>query len=92
MSTIDFKHFKAFLDITQVDKEEVDIRRSFSDMIYKKLNGIIAHDVALRIYHSDGPVELDEEELETIKAILDQTTPLFQDSFMANIVDEKKQD
>ena len=90
MHKIDFKHFKAYLDITQTDREEVDIRRTFSDMIYKNINGIVAHDVALRIYHSDGPVEFNDEELDVIKSILYQTTPLFQDSLLANIVEEKQ--
>ena len=87
MSKIDFEHFKAFIDITQTTREEVDIRRTFSDLIYKNLNGIVAHDVALRIYHSSGPVEFNDEELETIKGVLHLTTPLFQDSLNANIVE-----
>lgn len=84
--TIDFKHFKVFTDITQENTQEEDAHRTFSDLLYKNANGIMAHDLALRIYRSEGPVEFDDEEIAFLTSFVERGfTPLFIDSFKANI-------
>lgn len=85
MAKIDFKNFKAYTDISQTNTIEQDVRKDFSDMLYKNLNGVVAHDVALRIYHSDGPVEFNDEELSIIIEFSKSLTPLFQDSLLFNV-------
>lgn len=87
MSKIDFQHFKIFLDITHELREERDVRKEIADAIYKNMNGVVAHDVALRIYHTSGPTEFNEEELNLIKSFSLNGTPIFQDSLIENIVD-----
>ena len=82
---IDFQHFKSFVDISHVDRLETDIRRDFADLIYKNANGVMAHDLAMRIYKTEGPVELTEEELNFLNIFVRDTTPIFQDSFKENI-------
>ena len=87
MPKIDFKHFKVFRDITQAATDEVDISLQFADTLYKKSNGIVAHDLALRIYRAEGPVEFKNEELSALKPFVEtHFTPLFIDSYNANIV------
>ena len=87
MPKIDFKHFRVFTDITQKGTQEVDLSFQFSDMLYKKSNGIVAHDLALRIYKAQGAVEFTEEELTALKPFVEEHfTPLFIDSFNANVV------
>lgn len=84
--SIDFKHFRVFTDITQTKTEEVDVALEFSDMLYKKRSGIVAHDLALRIYHADGPVEFTQDELDALRPFVEEYfTPVFIDSFNANI-------
>ena len=84
--TIDFRHFKVFADITQEKTETIDIALMFSDMLYKRINGIVAHDLALRIYKSQKPVEFTEEELGVLKPFVEGNfTPVFIDSFNANL-------
>lgn len=86
MSKIDFKHFRVFTDITQKGTQEVDLSFQFSDMLYKKSNGIVAHDLALRIYKAQCAVEFTEEELTALKPFVEENfTPLFIDSFNANL-------
>lgn len=84
--TIDFRHFKVFVDITQEKTETIDIALMFSDMLYKRVNGIVAHDLALRIYKAEAPVEFTEQELEVLKPFVEENfTPVFIDSFNANL-------
>lgn len=86
MPKIDFKHFRVFTDITQKETQEVDLSFQFSDMLYKKSNGIVAHDLALRIYKAQEAVEFTEEELAALKPFVEENfTPLFIDSYNANI-------
>ena len=88
MSKINFKEFGVFTDISKTKKDTVDARLAVSDNLYKHANGIAAHDLAMRIYHSEGEIELNEQD----KALLQQHanacfTPLFIDSLNANIHD-----
>lgn len=74
-----------FLDITQEKTQTVDVSRDLADTIYKNANGIVAHDLAFRIYRSEGPLELTDDELAFLTSFLGSTTPIFQDSFSANV-------
>ena len=77
-----------YTDISQSGTVKVDVRRDFADMIYKNANGIVAHEIAFRIYKSDGPIEINQEEKEFLSAFAQRGTPVFFDSFNANIEDE----
>lgn len=86
MPKIDFKHFRVFTDISQEKTEVVDLSFQFSDMLYKKSNGIVAHDLALRIYRATGPVEFTQEEIDALKPFIEENfTGLFIDSYNKNI-------
>ena len=86
MPKIDFKHFRVFTDIAQKETNEIDISFQFSDMLYKKSNGIMAHDLALRIYKAEGPVEFKEDELKALQPFVEGNfTGLFIDSYNKNI-------
>jgi len=85
MAKIDFRHFKMFTDISQSRTEVIDAALLFSDMLYKRVNGIVAHDLALRIYRSSEAVEFTEEEMALLRAFVEANfTPCFIDSFNAN--------
>ena len=86
MPKIDFKHFRVFTDITQEKTEVVDLSFQFSDKLYKRSNGIVAHDLALRIYRATGPVEFTQEEIDALKPFIEENfTGLFIDSYNKNI-------
>lgn len=85
---LNFKEFKMFVDIAQVETRTVDIRKEFADIIYKSVNGIVAHDLALRIYRSEGELEFtNPEEIQIMRSVAASATPLFTDSFNANVVE-----
>lgn len=83
---INFKEFRMFVDITQEDTRVVDVRREFADIIYKSVNGVVAHDLALRIYRSEGEIEVNPEEFGIMSQIAESGTPIFNDSFKANVI------
>lgn len=75
----------SFTDISQTSTIEVDFRKDFADLMYKNVNGIEAHDLALRIYRSEGSMELSDGDIAIIKALASKATPIFYDSILANI-------
>lgn len=88
MSKINFKQFKIFTDIAQTESRTVDVSRVFADTLYKNGTGIFVHDLALRIFRSEGEMELSKEEEQVIcKAAAQFCTPLFIDSLGANFTD-----
>ena len=84
---INFKEFRMFVDITQENTRVVDVRREFADIIYKSVNGVVAHDLALRIYRSEGEIEANPEEFGIMSQIAESGTPIFNDSFKANVIE-----
>lgn len=89
MAKINFKQFKYFTDITQEHTDVIDVSRVFADMLYQRGSGIVIHDLALRIYRSKGEMELNQEELTILQKTAEQLcTPVFIDSFKANIIND----
>lgn len=86
MKNIDFKNFKQYNDISHETTTTVDIRRGFADLLYKNVNGVAAHDLAFRIYHSEEPVTLNEEEETIVLQLAEKGLPIFMDSLKNNLV------
>lgn len=86
MKKINFKQFKMFTDISQEKTTTVDLSKQFADTIYKNGVGISAHDLAFRIYRAEGEIELSDDDISVLNNFLSQTTPIFQDSFSANLL------
>lgn len=90
MKTIDFTKFKMFVDISQEETVISNQRVEFADVIYKNVPGIAAHELAMRIYKSDGPMELSDEDLSILLPFVEQGfVPVFIDSFKANLIDKQ---
>lgn len=87
MKKINFKQFKTFTDITREKTSLVDVRKPLADALYKNANGIAAHDLALRIYRSDGDIELEESDAQLLRNFAKNLTPIFMDSFEENLMD-----
>lgn len=89
MPKINFKQFKMFTDITQTHTNTLDVSRAFADTMYKNGSGIVMHDLALRIYRSEGEMQLSPEDVEVIKGTATNfCTPSFIDSVVANLVED----
>ncbi len=86
MPRINFKKFNLFTDISQERTDTIDVSRAFADILYKRGTGIAIHDLALRIYRSEGEMALSAEDaaiiLENAKSAC---TPVFIDSLNANL-------
>ena len=86
MKQIDFKNFKQYTDISHETTTTVDIRRGCADLLYKNVNGVVAHDLAFRIYRSEEPISLNEEEEKIILQLAENGLPIFMDSLKDNLV------
>ena len=76
-----------FTDITQTQTQTIDVSRVFADLLYRNGNGIVVHDLALRIYRSEGDMELTREEESLLQTMSKQVcTPVFIDSFNENLI------
>lgn len=85
MEKIDFKQFKFFTDITREEISLVDVRKPLADTLYKNANGIVAHDLALRIYRSNGEIELEDSDVRLLRGLANTLTPIFMDSLEENL-------
>ena len=86
MPKVNFRKFKVFKDITRTSFDTIDIRRVFSDIIYKNGTWIEMRDFAVRILESDDEIELSEGEVTIARAIASRLcTPVFIDSLEENI-------
>jgi hypothetical protein len=52
--------------------------------MYKNMNGIEAHDLALRIYRSEGDMEVSDNDVNLIKSLASMAKPIFYDSMLNN--------
>lgn len=85
MKRIDFKQFRTFTDITREKASPMDVRKPLADALYKTANGIAAHDLALRIYRSDGEIELEDSDVQLLRDFAKTLTPIFMDSLEENL-------
>lgn len=52
--------------------QTVDARETFADMVYKNVNGIKAHALALKIYESEGETEYSDGEVRLIRTVAER--------------------
>ena len=80
MKRINFKEIEIFTDISKTKTFTGDGREEFANLLYTGCNGIAAHALALKIYQSDGPIEISEAEESIILGSAEQRcTPAFID-------------
>lgn len=80
MKRINFKEIEIFTDISKSKTFTGDGREEFANLLYTGCNGIAAHALALKIYQSEGAVEITEAEETIIMSVAEQRcTPAFID-------------
>ncbi len=81
MAKINFKAFELPTDISGRQTRTADVRESFADLLYKNVNGVAAGALAMKIYRSEGELELSGEEAATVVKLAEQLcTPIFIDA------------
>lgn len=88
MKALNLKEFKLFTDISHAGHIVVDARNEFANAIYMSMNGIVAHDLAFRILHSEGGIEVSDEEESIIVDTAKMCKAVFYDSIMSALKKE----
>ena len=85
---IDFTKFRLYTGISRKETRPFDIREELANSLYLAGRGIRMLDLAMRIYRSDGPVELDEADVQLLREFAQTLSPAFIDSFDQNLCTE----
>lgn len=72
MVRIDFARMPIWADIEHKVQVVKDIKRELADSMYRSGTGIAFHALALKIYNSDGEIELDDEEYRLLTSYAEQ--------------------
>lgn len=73
--------------------QTVGLKKEFSNLLYTQCAGIAAHSLALRIFNSDGAIEVSPEEEELIKKTAEEkVTGIFYDGIRNAIKDTSDDD
>lgn len=85
---IDFTKFRLYTRIPRKEIRPFDVREELANSLYLAGRGIRMHDLAMRIFHSDGPVELDDADVQLLREFALTLSPAFIDSFDQNLCTE----
>lgn len=89
---LNFKEFKAFVDIKHTQTRTADVREQFADMVYKNVNGIRALVLAQKIYQSTGAEEYTPVQVQMIKTVANSLClPSFIEGLTEQINNNSKQ-
>lgn len=82
MTSVNFKDFFLYTDIAKRQRVRCDIRREISNLLYSRMHGIEALNLALAIYRSDGEVSVTDDELRLLRTAVERFgTPALIDAF-----------
>lgn len=70
MKQIDFGKFRLYCDLGSDHCQTIDWRKELGNYLLARMGGVEGMDLALRVYQSDGPVELSDAEFERIKMLM----------------------
>ena len=87
---MNFKSFPVYTGISREKTLPMNISLVISDGIYGNVPGIQAHSLALKIYQSEGEVELDDSELRILNSSLDLFVGVLSDSVRDYIRNKKE--
>lgn len=73
MKKVDFKNFPIRMNLGSDEVRIVDTRESIGNAVYHNAAGVRGLDLAMKIYKSDGVIELDDGEWDLLMNIANQT-------------------
>jgi len=81
MNKLNFKELSIYTGISKKEKITGDARETFADILYSQCNGIRAKNLAMKIFNSDGEIEVTPEDINLIRLTADNfCTPAFIDA------------
>lgn len=81
MKKLNFKELPIRLSISSQDVITMDVKEQFANLVYTQTSGVASHALALKIFNSDGLVELDDSESDILKDVVGKfCTPAVIDS------------
>ena len=87
---VNFRKFPVYTSIRKDMVMEQDIAFPLSNGIYTNIPGIMAHAVAMKIYNTEGEVELTAEEAEALKQWVELFSGIIADSVKDYITKHNK--
>ncbi len=69
---LNFQHIKFNTGISRSTSQTGDAREQFADAIYRNVNGIRAHALAMKIYRSEGATEYTPDEVNLITGVAER--------------------
>ena len=73
MKKVDFKNFPIRMNIGSDEVKKVDTRERIGNVVYQNAAGVRGLDLAMKIYKSEGVIELDDGEWTMLMQIANQT-------------------
>lgn len=90
MAKINFKEFRLYTSCDKATTIPMDVRKRIGDTLYLQGAGIAQAELALRIFKSDGPIELSADDMKTLTQVGRLLLPgAIIDSLEMNIVKEE---
>lgn len=67
-------NFKAVKVETSIDNfEVVDLRKEIGNALYKRAESVTQDDLARKIFHSDGPVEIEDQDYKEMMQVIEKS-------------------
>lgn len=80
MKKLNLKELKFYTNLSKEEFVIYNIQQEISNFIYKNMIGIAFHAFALKIWNSDGVVEINEEEEKLLKEVMNYLKPFVIDA------------
>lgn len=80
MKKINVTQAKIYKDLSKKDFAIFDIKNELANFIYNNTNGLKYHSFAMKLYNSNGIVEINEEEEELLNEIKSELKPCIIDA------------
>lgn len=69
MAKINFKEFRLYTGCDKTTTIPMDVRKRIGDTFYLQGTGIAQAELALRIFKSDGPIDLSADDMKTLTQV-----------------------
>lgn len=78
---VNFKKFEMYTSIRKDSTVLVDVKDTVANTMYTSMPGIAPASLAMKIYNSDGEVELTQEEVLILDRMMGQSSGVMRDSW-----------